>query len=93
MGEKKVRGRKRQLVVDTEGNLLTVAVQPADIQDRDGAEAVLREVHDLCPDVTYAWADHGYAGDLVDWAATTLGITIEIVARPADQVRAIALEI
>jgi putative transposase len=57
MGEKKVNGRKRQFAVATEGNLLVVAVQAANIQDRDGAEAVLNEVQELCPDVNYAWAD------------------------------------
>jgi transposase len=82
---KQVKGRKRQLAVDTEGNLLTVAVQPADVQDRDGAEVVLGDTHDLCPDVSHAWADQSYAGDLVDWAAKALGITIEIVRRPKDQ--------
>ena len=63
-----------------------MTVQPADVQDRHGAAPVLNETHDLCPDVTYAWADQSYAGDLVEWAAKTLGITIEIVKRPDDQV-------
>jgi putative transposase len=84
-GGKMVKGRKRHLVVDTEGNLLTVAVHAADIQDRTGAEPLLNETHDLCPTVRYAWADQSYRGDLVEWAASLLGITIEIVERPADQ--------
>jgi len=85
-GGKQVKGRKRQMVVDTEGNLLTTAVHPADIQDRVGAEPVLNETHDLCPSVTHGWADQSYAGDLLEWAAKVLGITIEIVKRPAEQV-------
>lgn len=72
--------------MDTEGNLLSVAVQPADVQDRDGAEVALNETHDLCPEVSYAWADQSYSGDLVEWASKALGITIEIVKRPEDQV-------
>ena len=80
-----IKGRKRQLVVATAGNLLTGAVQPAAVQDRDGAQAVLRETQELCPDVTHAWADQRYAGDLVAWAAKALGITIEIVRRNPDQ--------
>src|SRR6266540_874857 len=76
----------RQIVVDTEGNLLTAAVHSANIQDRVAAEPVLNETHDLCPDVTHGWADQSYSGDLVEWAATALGITIEIVKRSADQV-------
>jgi putative transposase len=85
-GGKQLKGRKRQMVVDTAGNLLTVAVHAADIQDRTGAEPVLSETQDLCPTVSYAWADQSYRGDLVEWAANVLGITIEIVTRPADQV-------
>jgi hypothetical protein len=69
------------MVVDTEGNLLTVVVHAANIQDRDGVQPALSETHELCPSVTYAWADQSYRGDLVEWAAKMLGITIEIVTR------------
>jgi putative transposase len=84
-GGKQVNGRKRHLTVDTEGNLLVVHVHPANIQDRDGAEPVLAETHDLCPTVSYGWADQGYAGELVEWAAALLGITLSIVKRPTNQ--------
>ena len=47
---------------------------------------MLTETQELCPAVTYAWADQSYRGDLIDWAATVLGITIEIVTRAAAQV-------
>ncbi len=60
-------------------------VHAADIQDRAGAEPVLTETHDLCPTVTYGWAEQGYAGDLVEWAAAVLGITLSIVKRPTNQ--------
>ena len=33
-----MKGRKRHIVVDTQGLLLAVAVHPADMQDRDGAK-------------------------------------------------------
>lgn len=85
-GGKQVDGRKRQMVVDTEGNLLTVTVHAADIQDRDGVQDALVETSELCPNVRYAWADQSYRGDLLEWAAKVLGITIEIVTRPVDQV-------
>jgi putative transposase len=85
-GGKQVKGRKRQLVVDTEGNLLTVTVHAADIQDRDGVQPALIETQELCPSVSHAWADQSYRGDVVEWATKLLGITIEIVIRPADQV-------
>src|SRR5438477_5510603 len=40
---KKVTGRKRHILVDTLGLLLSVAVHPANIQDRNGVELVLDE--------------------------------------------------
>jgi putative transposase len=90
-GGKQLNGRKRHLTVDTEGNLLVVQVHAANIQDRDGAEQVLTETHELCPTVTYGWADQGYAGALVEWAGLLLGITLTIVKRPADQKGFVAL--
>src|SRR3712207_7094080 len=40
----KISGRKRQVLVDTQGNLLKAKVHPADVHDRRGAELLL---HDL----------------------------------------------
>jgi putative transposase len=42
-----VNGRKRHIAVDTLGLLLTVAVHPANIQDRDGAILVLAQLKPL----------------------------------------------
>ncbi len=39
---KKVKGRKRQVMVDTDGRGLVLEPQPADVQDRDGAPMILR---------------------------------------------------
>lgn len=85
-GGKLINGRKRQVIADTEGNLLTARVHAANIQDRDGIESVLNDLHDLCPTVALAWADQAYRGDLVEWAATVLGITLSIVTRSPEQV-------
>lgn len=85
-GGKQVDGRKRQVVVDTEGNLLTVTVQAADVQDRDGVQPALIETQELCPSVTYAWVEQGYRGDLIECVTNVLGITIEIASRPPIQV-------
>lgn len=40
-GGKKINGRKRHLLVDTQGNLLKNKVHSADIHDRAGAELLL----------------------------------------------------
>ena len=39
---KKIKGRKRHIVTDTQGNLVGLVVHPADIQDRDGGSLVAR---------------------------------------------------
>ncbi len=38
---KKIKGRKRHIVTDTQGNLVGLVVNEADVQDRDGASRVL----------------------------------------------------
>jgi hypothetical protein len=40
----KFKGRKRHILVDTLGLLLSVVVHPADVQERDGAFMLLRRV-------------------------------------------------
>jgi transposase len=80
---KKVKGRKRQAMVDTDGRGLILEVQPGDVQDRDGAPFVLRLSRRFFPFVTKAFADAGFAGD---GPAKATSITVEIVRKPADQV-------
>ena len=80
---KKVKGRKRQVMVDTDGRGLVLDPQPADVQDRDGAVPVLRRSRRSYPFITKAFADAGYAGDRP--VSATL-ITIEIVRKPPGQV-------
>ena len=71
-GGKKVKGRKRQLLVDTQGTLLKTKVYPADIHDRSGAELLLSGLQRLFPDIHLMWADSAYRG-LKDWLRRTLG--------------------
>lgn len=80
---KKVKGRKRQAMVDTDGRALILEPQPADIQDRDGAPVVLRLSRRSFPFIAKAFADMGFAGD---GPANATSITIEIVRKPPDQV-------
>jgi transposase len=80
---KKVKGRKRQVMVDTDGRGLILEPQPADVQDRDGAVPVLCLSRRSFPFITKAFADAGYAGDRP--ASATI-ITVEIVRKPKDQV-------
>ena len=65
---KKINGRKRFIVTDTLGLLLTVVVLSAGMQDRDGAKPVLLETYLRTP-VRFVFADGAFAGRLLDWAA------------------------
>lgn len=83
---KNVNGRKRHIVVDTTGLLLIIMVTGAGVQDRDAARALLWALGTCFTRVTKIWADGGYAGQLVTWAAAVLGLAVEIVRKLADQV-------
>ena len=79
---KKVKGRKRHIITDTDGNLVGLRVHPADIQDRDGAVGVIASIRTLYPWLRHLFADGGYAGDKLKTALAALGRwTIEIIKR------------
>lgn len=81
---KKINGRKRFIVTDTAGLLITACVLAASWQDRDGGKTALLSVYLTSP-VRYVFADSGFAGRFVDWARDRLKTTVEIVRKPADQ--------
>ena len=79
---KKIKGRKRHIVTDTSGNLLTGHVHPADIQDRDGGVTVIADAQSAYPTLDLLFADGGYAGDKLCAAMLRIdGPEIEIVRR------------
>jgi putative transposase len=86
---KKVSGRKRHIVVDTLGLLLIVIVTSANVQDRDGAKIILRELYRRMQDswrLQMLWADGGYRGELIDWVKTAFAWTLQIVEKLGGQV-------
>lgn len=80
---KKVLGRKRQTLVDTDGRALVIRVQPASIQDRDGGSAALEGSSARFPFVRKAFADAGYAGGRL---ARATHIAVEIVRKTPGQI-------
>jgi transposase len=82
---KRIKGRKRHIVTDTQGNLLSAIVHPANVQDRDGAPAVVTLACASYPTIARLFADGGYAGEKLENALRKIdGPTIEIVKRPDD---------
>ena len=83
---KHVKGRKRHILVDTLGLLLSVYVTPADFHDTRGARCLLAGLAPLFPHLTKIWADTAYRGpELAAWYKTEGDWDLEVVERPAGQ--------
>ena len=67
--------------MDSNGWLLAVLVTAASVQDRDGGHRLLALVRERFSTITLVWADGGYAGRLVVWAAAVLALTVTVVKR------------
>lgn len=80
-GGKKTVGRKRHIVVDTDGRLLMMNLTPADISDSAGAQAILDAIRTRWPWMKHLFADGAYdRAGLMDKAAF-LDFTVEVVRR------------
>jgi putative transposase len=79
---KRVKGRKRHIVTDTEGSLLAVQVHAANLQDNHGAVPLLRIIGRMFPKLRHVFADRVYRGPKLLEAIADLGKwSIEIVTR------------
>lgn len=79
---KRVKGRKRHMVTDTQGFLLAVLVHAANIQDNHGAVPLLASLRTTFPKLRHIFADRVYRGDKLRNAVAKFGRwTIEIVTR------------
>lgn len=85
-GNKKIKGRKRHILVDTLGNLLEVVVLAANSADREGAKALLTKVErQIALRLLKIWAASAYQGELETWLHEQFDIQLEIVSRLPDQ--------
>jgi putative transposase len=85
-GGKKVRGRKRHLLVDTEGLVLKVKVHSAKVPDQDGLKILLDSARAAVSHLKHLWLDGGYEGRGKSWAEEILGLSVEIVRKPTKPV-------
>jgi putative transposase len=81
-GGKKVRGRKRHLLVDTEGLVLKAKVHSAKVPDQDGLKLLLNSARTAVSGLKHLWLDAGYEGRGKRWVEEVLGLSVEIVRRP-----------
>jgi putative transposase len=81
---KKVKGRKRHLLVDTQGLVLKAKVHAASIMDWDGIKMLLRQADVEFPRLKHLWLDSAYRGEDKgkDWVEKALGWSVELVERP-----------
>lgn len=80
--DKKIKGRKRHAMVDTDCRALKLQAHSAAIQDRDAAGPLLRASRPSWPFVALGYADGGYAGPRV---ANASPIRIEVVSKSNNQ--------
>jgi putative transposase len=89
-GAKHIKGRKRHLLVDTQGLVLTVTVHPADVMDRDGVVLLLPPQHIKAafPRLAHVWLDAGYNGKRKgqEWIEQHLQWTTQVVKPPPRRV-------
>jgi putative transposase len=81
-GNKKVRGRKRHLLVDTEGLVLKARVHSAKVPEQDGLRLLLQSARTGLSRLSHLWLDAGYEGRGRRWAKEAMGLSVEIVRKP-----------
>jgi hypothetical protein len=59
---KKIKGKKRHILVDTQGLLMHAIVHAADVQDRDGGTLLMAGLFGAFPFLIKLYADGGYQG-------------------------------
>ena len=81
-GNKKIRGRKRHLLVDTEGLVLKAEVHSAKVPEQDGLKLLLESARSGLSRLKHLWLDAGYEGRGKRWAEEVLGLSVEVVRKP-----------
>jgi putative transposase len=78
-----VKGRKRHILVDTNGLLMHVLVHEANIQDHEGGKLLLAPLKGRFLRLKRIWADSAYKkGDFVEWVKAQFGWEVEVVEHP-----------
>ncbi len=83
-GNKKIKGRKRHIVVDTLGNPIAVSVHAANAADTKAGCDVLKSAAQKCPSIEAFSGDEGYRGTAVQFVKNTLGLDLHISKKIKD---------
>ena len=82
---KRVKGRKRNLVVDTLGLVLAVVVTAASVQDRDGAYPAMAQACAKYPTINRLFVDSAYAGTCAERLEASHDISVHVVRHPGNR--------
>lgn len=84
-GAKKLNGRKRHVAVDTMGLPWLFAVQPANVQDRDGIDEVVpADVRTNLERLDHVLGDGGYQGRAEQRTLSRTGVPLKIARKRGD---------
>ena len=81
MAVKKIKGRKRHIVVDAMGNLLSVKVHAANIHDTKSGIVPAELALATYPEIKRFCGDSGYSGTFVDSMKQKFQLDVDIVKR------------
>src|SRR5437763_6830493 len=86
---KKIKGKKRHILVDTQGLLMQAIIHAADVQDRDGGLVLMASPFGLYPFLLKLFADGGYQGMEFKRGLRKVFAWLDVeVGRPAGQAKA-----
>jgi putative transposase len=77
--EKKIKGRKRHIVTDTQGHLLAVQVHAANQHDTMSGGDVMEKALTRYPTIEGVCADAGYRGTFARYVSELFCVTVDIV--------------
>jgi transposase len=80
-------GRKRHLLVDTEGLVIKAKVRSASVPDQDGLSLLLQSARSGLSCLKHLWLDAGYEGRGKRWAEDVMGLSVQIVRKPLSPYR------
>lgn len=84
-GNKKIKGKKRHVLVDTLGLLLIIFVSAASMSDTEGGETVLSQARTKLKRLKLVWADEGYKQGFIDWVHKMCHFILDIVSKEKGQ--------
>ncbi len=74
---KRIWGRKRHVLVDTQGNLMEVKVTAASASDLSGGKKLLEPLHGRFPRLQLIWGDSHYGGKFLEWVKEQFGWDVQ----------------